>query len=71
MSGTDIIWNATIASRLADETGRRTRVAKSLSALQNQSGLYAEEHRRVIAMTDEIIAVIERWRDRIATGEPS
>jgi len=66
---TDIIWNATYKAFYGDMLARRARVSKSLASLKNQTGLYADEHRRVLAMYDEVIQVVERHRHSPTDGE--
>lgn len=62
MVGSDgtIIFGPTIRERLREERNRKSRAEESLGMLKNQGSLYAEEHRRIIAVYDEIITIIER-----------
>lgn len=54
------VWEATVKTIRA-ENGRRLREAKqSLAALKNQTGWYAADHRKLIALRLEIDTVIER-----------
>ena len=57
----DIIWSASIKA-MRDKfglPGRISHVRASLKTLQNKTGLYADEHRAVIALYEELEAVID------------
>lgn len=56
----DIIWSASIRALDAEICRRAVHVKKSLAALKNQDGLYADEHRRLIALFREILVVIRK-----------
>ena len=54
----EIMWGPSIKSLLRDFRGRLTRAENSLEALTKQDGLYADEHRAIIALYREVIGVI-------------
>ncbi len=57
----DIIWNASIKGlRATLKLHSRIGSAKdSLASLKNQTGLYAEEHRALIRLYEDIAAAID------------
>lgn len=66
---TDIMWSASYKAFRADIAQRRGRVVGSLASLQNQTGLYAVEHRRLIAMYNSVLDVIDDHKFQASDGE--
>lgn len=54
------VWEATIKAIRAENSKRIHEVERSLASLKNQTGEYANDHRRVIAVRREMAMVIER-----------
>lgn len=44
--------------------GKRDRTARSLSALSNQDGSYASDHRAMVRLYGDILDVIDKHEDR-------
>lgn len=55
-----IMWGPSMRGYLTDNKTRITRTEKSLASLKNQTGDFAREHRMLIALFEEIGAVLEK-----------
>ncbi len=55
----DIIWKASIAGMRARYQERVSLTQKSLDSLKNQTGLYADEHRAMIRLYQDIATAID------------
>ena len=55
----DIVLSASIAEFKREVLRRYGNVKGSLAALKNQDGLYAQEHRRMAAMYEAVLQVID------------
>ena len=59
MAKDDIIWAASIKGMRKDFDGRWYRAKKNLDQLKNQGGIYADEHRAMIRLYEDILTAID------------
>ena len=66
----DIIWSASIKALRRDFRVRIARLKLSVASLKNQTGLYADEHRAMISLYDDIATAIDVHDRQRATPGP-
>lgn len=65
------IWEPSICDMRNRNRASLSRLKTSLNSLQNQSNAYAEDHRLLIAVYADIVAVIERHIEAAGTIPPA